>query len=96
MLKFSSILSDDLRQKYKKKAVRLREGDSVKIVKGEFKGIEGKVTKVDGKHGTATIEGVTREKIAGGTVPVHVRASNLMIANLNLEDKARKDKLGEE
>jgi large subunit ribosomal protein L24 len=95
-LKFSTTLSEELRDKHKRRAVRLRVGDSVRIVKGEFKGIEGKVTKVNGKNGTVTVEGVTREKIAGGTAQVPVRASNLVIANLNLEDKLRKGRLGGE
>ena len=94
MMKFSSTLSEELREKYKKRSVRLRVGDSVRIVKGEFKGIEGKVTKIDGKKGTLSIEGVTREKIAGGTAQVPVNASKVVIANLNLEDKARKGRLG--
>jgi large subunit ribosomal protein L24 len=95
-MKFSTTLSEELREKYKKRSVRLRVGDSVKIVKGEFKGIEGKVTKVDGKNGTVNVEGVTREKIAGGTAQVPVRASNLVVANLNVEDKLRKGRLGGE
>jgi large subunit ribosomal protein L24 len=95
-LKFSTALSEELREKHKRRAVRLRVGDSVKIVKGEFKGIEGKVTKVNAQRGTVTVEGVTREKIAGGTAQVPVRASNLVIANLNVEDKLRKGRLGGE
>ena len=93
-MKFSSILSEELRTKYKRRSVRLRVGDPVKIVRGEFKGIEGKVSKIDGKNGTLHIEGVTREKIAGGTAQVPVHSSKVVVANLNLEDKARKGKLG--
>jgi large subunit ribosomal protein L24 len=93
-VKFSSILSEDLRQKHGKRAVRVREGDTVKILKGEFKGIEGKVTKVDASNGTLNVEGVTREKVAGGTAPVPIGASNVYVTNLNLEDKLRKNKMG--
>lgn len=93
-MKFSSILSEDLRKKHGKRAVRAREGDSVKILRGEFKGIEGKVTKVDASKGTLNIEGVTREKVAGGTATVPIRASNVFVTSLNLEDKLRKGKLG--
>ena len=46
-MKFSSQLSDELREKYRRKSLRPRTGDSVKIVRGEFLGVEGKVTKVD-------------------------------------------------
>ena len=95
-MKFSSILSEELRKKHGKRAVRVREGDVVKILRGEFKGIEGKVTKVDASTGTVNIEGVTREKVAGGTAPVPVRASNIFITTLNLDDKIRKSGLGGE
>ena len=93
-MKFSSILSQELRQKHGKRTVRPREGDSVKILKGEFKGIEGKVTKVDASSGTINVEGVTREKVAGGTAPVPINASNVFVTGLNLEDKLRKKELG--
>ena len=93
-MKFSSILSEELRKKHGKRAVRVREGDSVKVLKGEFKGIEGKVTKVDASEGTLNIEGVTREKVVGGTAPVPIRASNVYVTALNLEDKLRKGRLG--
>ena len=95
-MKFSSTLSKELREKYKRRSVRLRVGDSVRIVKGEFRGIEGKVTKVYAKDGTINVEGVTREKIAGGTAQVPLSASNIVIANLNVEDKLRKSRLGGE
>jgi large subunit ribosomal protein L24 len=92
-MKFSSTLSKELREKYKRRSVRPREGDSVKIVRGEFKNIEGKVTKVLPKDGRLNVEGVTREKQKGGTSPVPVNSSNVMITALSLDDKIRKQKL---
>ena len=89
----SSHLSDDLRDKYGKRSIRLRKGDTVKVIRGEYKGIEGKVKEVNTKTGRITVEGITREKIAGGTVPVEIHSSKVMIMNLNLDDKWRKDKL---
>ncbi|MCP8309642.1 MAG: 50S ribosomal protein L24 [archaeon] len=90
---FSSHLSDELYDKYKVRSLRVRKGDTVKIMRGEYKGIEGKVTGLDMKAGRITIEGVTREKIAGGTVPIKIHSSKVMIMSLNLDDKWRKDKL---
>lgn len=58
-------------------------------------GVEGKVTGVDLEMGTITIEGVTREKIAGGTVNVKIHSSNVLVTTLNLDDKLRKRKLEE-
>lgn len=92
-MKFSSPLSEDLRQKYGKKTLRPRKGDSVKIVRGGFQGIEGKVSRVDGAHGKVYVEGVNREKIAGGTSLAAVDASKVIITNLNLDDKLRKRKV---
>lgn len=86
-------LSDDLKSKYGRNSLRVRPGDSVKLVRGEFAGVEGKVLKVFPTEGRITIEGVTREKIAGGTTPIRIHASNLVITSLNLEDKLRRKKL---
>lgn len=73
--------------------MRVRPGDSVKLVRGEFAGVEGKVQKVFPKEGRITMEGVTREKIAGGTTPIHIHASNFVVTSLTLDDKLRKKKL---
>jgi large subunit ribosomal protein L24 len=92
-MRFGSILSDDLRQKFKRKTLRPRKGDSVKIVRGGFKGIEGKITRVDGARGTIYVEGVNREKIAGGTSLAGIDASKVVITTLNFDDKLRKKKV---
>jgi large subunit ribosomal protein L24 len=91
-MKFGSQLAPELRERHGRRSVRPRVGDSVRIVRGEFKGVEGKVTKVD-PAGRVSVEGVTREKQKGGTVPVPIHSSNLVITNLTLEDKERKKKL---
>ena len=40
-----SALSKDLQKKYGKEVFRVIEGDSITIVRGEFKGVDGKVAK---------------------------------------------------
>jgi large subunit ribosomal protein L24 len=92
-LKFGSSLSTELREKYKRRTVRPREGDSVKIIRGEFKGIEGKITKVLPQEGTLNVEGITREKQKGGTSPVPIHSSNVVVTAVVLDDKTRKSKL---
>src|SRR5882762_5188137 len=97
MKKFGSALSEELRGKHGRTAVRPVKGDGVKIVRGGFKGIEGKITGVDTKSGKLFIEGVTREKAAGGkTSPVPIDASKVLITNLNLEVKLKKQRLERE
>jgi large subunit ribosomal protein L24 len=44
---FNSHLSKDLRKKYGKRAVRVVTGDRVKILRGQFKNIEGKVERIN-------------------------------------------------
>ena len=89
----SSTLSKDLKEKHSFDHVQLRKGDTVKIMRGDFKGIEGTVSKTLAKSGKITVEGVTREKLKGGAVPVKINASNVMITTLNLDDKLRRKAL---
>ena len=89
----SAHLSEELRRKYGRRSLRLRPGDTVKVMRGSYKGIQGKVQKVFPEEGRVTIEGLTREKARGDTVPVKIHASNLQIVSLNLDDKLRKKKL---
>ena len=82
-------LSQDLRAQYGIRSIRVREGDSVKVMRGEYKGIEGKVNKVHTKEGRLAIEGIQREKVRGGNVPVLIHSSKIMVVSLNLDDKWR-------
>ena len=42
----SCALSKDLRKKYGKRSVRIVEGDTGSIIRGEFSGVDGKLTKI--------------------------------------------------
>ena len=88
-----STLSDNLREQYGTRSCRLVKGDNVRVVRGEYSGIEGKVEKVNTQRGTLSIEGIQREKVKGGNVKVQIHSSNLIITGLNLDDKYRKNKL---
>lgn len=87
----SAHLSRELREKYGRRSLPVRKGDTVKIMKGEFKGIEGKVTKVDRKRQFVYVENVTVKKADGSTRPRPISVSNVMIMNLNLDDEYRKE-----
>jgi large subunit ribosomal protein L24 len=82
-------LADNLRQQYGRRSVRVIEGDSIRVMRGEYKGVEGKVEKVDTENGTLEIEGVQREKVKGGQVKVPIHASKVMVTNLKMDDKYR-------
>ncbi len=82
-------LSENLREQYSKRSMRVIKGDTVRILRGEYVGIEGKVEKVNTEKSTLSIEGVQREKIRGGNVKVQVHASNVQIISLNTDDDYR-------
>src|SRR4026208_688835 len=82
-------LSANLREQHKKRSMRVIKGDTVRILRGEYVGIEGKVEKVNTERSTLSIEGVQREKIRGGNVKVQIHASNVQIISLNTDDEYR-------
>ncbi len=88
-----SHLSKDLKEKHHCKSMRVIEGDNVKVLRGEFKGIEGKVTRVSTEKRGIAIEGIKREKLKGGNVDIYIHPSNVVITSLNLEDKWRQNRL---
>ena len=88
-----SALSKDLHKKYGKKSVRVIEGDSVTILRGEFKGVDGKVADVSTEKSSVAIEGVKKEKTKGDKFDVFIHTSNLVITSLNTDDKWRMAKL---
>ena len=81
-----SSLTDDLRKQYGRRSARVVKGDTVKVMRGEYSGIEGKVEKIKTERGTLAIEGVQREKIKGGNVKVQIHASDVTIMSFNLQD----------
>jgi len=82
-------LSDSLRQQYGRRSARVIKGDSVRVMRGEYKGVEGKVDRVNVKFGTLIIEGIQHEKVKGGQVKVPIHASNVMITSAKTDDKLR-------
>jgi large subunit ribosomal protein L24 len=86
-------LSDDLRKSQGRRSYPVRKGDTVKILRGDFAGIEGKITEVDTNKQRLFVEGVQREKVAGTSANVSVHSSKVIITKLNLDDKWRSDSL---
>jgi ribosomal protein uL24 len=64
--------------------------DSVTITKGDRKLSEGKILRVDTKNSRVYIEGVTRNRIDGSTLQIPIRAENVMITRLNMDDPWRR------
>jgi len=90
---FSAPLSPSLRASHDVRSIPVRSGDTVRILRGDRKGLEGKVTRVDRKNYRIFVEGVTREKVDGTTTFMPIHPSKVMITNLNLDDKWRRESL---
>ena len=86
-------LDETLRNQIGRKNIRVVKGDSVRVMRGEYKGVEGKVEKVNTENSTFHIEGIQREKIRGGQVKVPIHSSNVMVISLNLDDDYRSSRL---
>lgn len=71
--------------------MQIVKGDTVEVMRGSFKGIEGKVTTVTKRNHRLQIEGVSREKADGTTIFIPIHSSKVMIKRLNLDDEWRKD-----
>jgi len=88
-----SPLSKELQKKYGKRSTRVVLGDTVKVMRGEYRGIDGKISKVSIADNSVAIEGVKKEKSKGEKFDVLIRSTNVVITNLNLDDHWRKTKL---
>ncbi len=91
--RFSAPLSPELKSSHNANSVPVRVGDTVRVMRGDRKGLEGKVNKVDRKKYRIFIEGITREKVDGTTILVPIHPSKVMITRLNLDDKWRREAL---
>jgi len=82
-------LSKPLREKYTKRNITIKKGDTIKIMRGKFKGKTGKINRIDIKKTKIYVEGIEIAKKDGTKAFPPFRPSNLMITELNLDDKKR-------
>ena len=90
----STHLSKELRKKYKKRNVNLRKGASVKVMRGQFKNKSGKVDEVDVKKTSVYVDGIETVKRDGTKSRYPIHPSNLIITDVNLDDKMRNKIIG--
>ncbi len=88
---FSAPLSPDLKDKHGTNSIPVRVGDTVRVLRGDRKGFEGKVTQVNRKKYRIFVDGVAREKVDGTSIPIPIHPSKVMIVTLNLDDKWRRE-----
>ena len=82
-------ISKELRKKYSRRNIRIMTDDMVKVVRGEYKGLTGKVTKISMESSGVAIEGNKKEKLKGEKIDVYIHSTNMIITSLNTDDKWR-------
>ncbi|GBE82201.1 60S ribosomal protein [Sparassis crispa] len=85
----SSGLSKELRSKYNTRSLPIRKDDEVRIVRGKYKGREGKVTQVYRKKWVIHVDRVQRDKSNGATVSIGIHPSNVVITTIKLDKDRR-------
>ena len=89
----ASHLSPELKAKYGRRSLPVRKGDTVTVERGAFNGLYGGVVRVNPQKGRVYIEGLTIKKADGTEVERSVHASNLIITEVYLEDRERRELL---
>jgi large subunit ribosomal protein L24 len=89
----SSHLAENLLLKYDRRSLPVVKGDTVKIMRGNYRGHEDKISKVNVRDQTVEIEGATITTAKGTKIAKPIHASTLLITKLNITDKWRRRKL---
>ncbi len=84
----SANLSEELRKRLGRRSIPVRKGDTVQVMRGDFKGVTGKVEKVSLKKLKVYIDSVKVKKANGREVMRPVDPSNIRIIDI-VEDKKR-------
>jgi len=85
-------LSKDLRGKLKtkKRAVLIRKGDRVKIMRGPEKGKEAKIARVNTVARKVFLEGIVVKNSKGKEMPLALEVSNLLLTGLEQTEERKK------
>lgn len=84
-----SHLSRDLRQKKGFRSLPVRKGDIVTVMRGDNKGLSGKVNKVDPVKQRVYVDKVVKKKTDNTEFPVPIHPSNLLITKFATKDRKR-------
>lgn len=86
-------LSDELIKRYNKRAIPVRTGDIVRVMRGKAAGTEGKVVTLYPRREQVAIEGINIPKADKSEVAQKIHVSNLMLKSLDLGDIWRRRRL---
>lgn len=82
-------LNEKLKKELGKRTIPLRKKDTVKIMRGTYKGKTGKIIDIDKEKMKISIEKIVRKKSDGAEYNVAIDPSNVMAIELDKSDKKR-------
>jgi large subunit ribosomal protein L24 len=88
--RFTVLLSKELRNRYGRRSLVARKGDTVRIMSGSFVGKEERIGKVDYGHYWLIIDNVTLKKADGKLKQLPMSPVHVMLTKLNLTDPWRR------
>ena len=86
---FSAHLSSELRGSHNSRTMPVKKGDTIRVLRGDYKGFEGKILRVNRKGYRIIVDGINREKADGTSMPVAIHPSKVEVIRLDLDDKWR-------
>lgn len=86
-------LAADLKKKYRRRALQVRVGDKVKVLRGQFARKEGAVERVRLRWEQVYVTGMEQVKRDGTKRLYPLHPSNLLLTTLKLDDNYRKELL---
>ncbi|MBI4045094.1 MAG: 50S ribosomal protein L24 [Candidatus Diapherotrites archaeon] len=85
-------LGKELRKQLGKRAAKARVGDKVRVMRGKFRGKEGKIVRVNRQKKQVFLEGITRKKAGGRELFIPFRGSNLLMLEVSKDERRVKGK----
>jgi large subunit ribosomal protein L24 len=83
-------LSKELRDRYGRRQLPVRKGDTVRVLAGSYEGQEERVAKVNSRAMTLTLDNITLKKADQKLKALPVRPNHLILTKLNLSDAWRR------
>jgi large subunit ribosomal protein L24 len=82
-------LDEFLQEEYGLRSLVVKTGDLVKVMRGQFRDTEGKVTAVNYKKLRVFTDSATLTKADGKEAAVPIHPSNLLLVKLELDDERK-------
>ena len=87
--KVAAHLNEKLAKEFERRSIPLRKDDTVKIVRGDFKGKTGKILRIDRKIAKIFVEKVIRKKSDVTEFEVAIDPSKVIVLEIQRDDKKR-------